>query len=202
MYRLTGSDNDRDRVFLAEVVRVGTGEVFRGHPEVFVAAEGDIILANLSNVDYRVHLQGQAYWLLQNKSVAATLNRETWKVTPAQHYTLVRPDPEAAHMATTGGTLIRLSEGDASATDHVRAGLKSEWGRVIACGPGRHFDGEWLAPPCKPGDLILYDRSHSTLPLLVRGDSETLVAAHQVLYVEPAEDAVPATLPDASRASA
>jgi co-chaperonin GroES (HSP10) len=118
-----------------------------------------------------------------------TLNKETWEVTPAQHFCLVRPDPERAHKATTGGGLIRLSDGDASATDHVRDGLKSEFGIVTAVGPGRWFEGDWVAPPCKVGDLILYDRSHSTLPLLVRGEGMTLVAAHQVLYVEPAEAA-------------
>lgn len=195
MYRLTG-DNDRDRAFIAQVVRVGEGEtLYHGHPEVFVVKPGDVLVMNLSNVSYRLHLYGQPFWMVQNRYVAGTIDTKDWTVQPQQHFCLVRSNPARKHALIAGGGLIHLADGDANSTDHLQHGLKADCGEVIACGPGRWLEGDFVRPPCKPGDFVLYDTSHSTLPLLIRGESMTLVAAHQILLTEPVPDSEEEPLP-------
>jgi co-chaperonin GroES (HSP10) len=190
MYRLSG-DNDYDRAFIAQVVRVGEGESRGGHPERFVVEAGDILVMNLSNVSYRLHLGGLPFWMVQNRFIAGTLNPKDWSVQPQQHFCLVKANPDRRQALITGGGRIILSDGDASSTDHIQHGLKADYGEVVAVGPGRWIDGDFVKPPCKPGDGILYDMSHSTLPLLIRGEAMTLVAAHQVLLVEPSDEPPP-----------
>ena len=56
-------------------------------------------------------------------------------------------------------------------------------GEVVAVGPGRWHEGQFLKPSCAPGDMLLYDCSHSTLAVTIRGEKFTLVASTQEALV-------------------
>lgn len=183
MYRLTG-DNDYDRLFMAEVVKCGEGQIVRDHAEVFVVHEGDILMMNLCNVSYRLHLDGKPFWMVQNRFIAGVLDPETFIVRPVQHWILVKADAERAARSVNPGRIWIPGEGGTDHVDHDR-GLHVDFGEVVDVGPGRWFEGDWLAPNCSVGDWILYDKSHSTLPVTIRGESMTLVSATQVVLVEP-----------------
>lgn len=73
---------------------------------------------------------------------------------------------------------------EAMSTDDVRSSaILAEYGEVVAVGPGRFRDGRWVEPPCKAGDLVIYDGSYSTLPIRIRGESFTLVPTPQLVKV-------------------
>lgn len=110
--------------------------------------------------------------------------KETITVQPLQDLILVRKNEARAlaHMREHGGKLWLPTE-DMS-TDDVRSpAITAEYGEVVAVGPGRYRDGRWSQPPCRAGDLVIYDGSYSTLPIRIRGESFTLVPAPQLVKV-------------------
>lgn len=124
---------------------------------------------------------------------------ETYELTPIQDLILVRTGPTPSLLATATEPLtveeralrhMRGNEGrvwlptEDMATDDVRSpAIKAEYGEVIAVGPGRWRDGRWSEPPCKEGDLVLFDGSYSTLPIRIRGERYTLVPAPQLVKI-------------------
>ena len=208
MYRVTG-DKDRDTLFIAQALEVGEGlpqltyrELTVEHPdgttesitlphwqpEAMVVAPGELLLMNLYNVSYRVHRAGRPHFVVQNRYVCGVLDPELWTVRPMQNYVLLAPDPEAAQKAMTGSGMIWLSEGDSEATDHVPhgQGIMAAYGRVVAAGPGRWDEGRFVSCAASEGDLVLFDKSHSTLDVTLQGRKFCLVDARQIVMVEGA----------------
>ncbi len=186
-YNITGM-GDRDKLFIGDVIDVGPGIVVGGEREKMCVKAGDTFLCNLHNLSYKLTAGGRQVYQVRNGVVYASLNPETFEVKPLQDLVLVRANEERAllHMrgkaSLPGGELWFPTE--AMATDNVRSpAIKLEYGEVVAKGPGRWKDGQWSEPPCKVGDLILYDSSYSTLPVTIRGESFTLVPAGQVAQV-------------------
>jgi hypothetical protein len=62
---------------------------------------------------------------------------------------------------------------------------------VVAKGPGAWIDGNWLEPECEVGDLILYDKSHSTIPVMIRGQTGyTLVPSDMLILGDDLADLI------------
>jgi co-chaperonin GroES (HSP10) len=182
MYTITGSRNDRDRLFIGEVIDKGPGVRVAGQWETIAVDRGDVFLCNLHNISYRLPERGRQVYQVRNGVIYATLDKETFEVRPVQDLILVRKNEERALRHQSGGPIWLPTE--AISTDDVRShAIVLEYGEVVAQGPGRWKDGQWLAPPCKVGDLILFDASYSTLPVTIKGESFTLVPSQQVAQI-------------------
>jgi co-chaperonin GroES (HSP10) len=180
MYEITGSDASRDKPFIGEVTGAGPGI----EPETMCVAPGDVFLCNLHNISYKLTELGRKTYVVRNGAVYARLEKETMTVQPLQDLILVKKNEARAlaHMREAGGKLWLPTED--MATDDVRSpAIMAEYGEVVAVGPGRHRDGRWSQPPCKAGDLVIYDGSYSTLPIRIHGESFTLVPAPQLVKV-------------------
>ncbi len=210
LYRVTG-DKDRDTLFMAEVVEVGpgvplitleqhaTGDRIGGppgplatvlalRPEVFVVAPGDMLMMSLYNVSYRIHRGGKPHHVVQNRYVAGKLTRQVtgeYGVQPLQQYVHLKPAPERAQRSMNG-PLIWTSDGDSDKVDDVAhgQGIMASYGEVVAIGPGRWDEMRFVKYAGAVGDLVLFDRSHSTLDVNVQGRKYTLVDARQIVSVE------------------
>lgn len=184
MYRITG-DKDYDCPFIGQAVSVGGNH----GEENEVVAEGDFVICSLFNVGHRVLLGGQPTYSIMTVNVAGKLNPETYEVQPVQHYVLARPAPDRAKRLATGASIIELS-GPVVTTDDVGRGngLKAEWGEVISVGPGQMLDGQWEEPECLPGDMILYDASHSSVPVTIRSQPFVLVSCMQIIFAVGEKD--------------
>jgi hypothetical protein len=132
-------------------------------------------------------LRQRPHYVVQNRFIAGVLE-EAFTVKPVQNYVLLQPDPERARLATIGKGILHLASVEVT-TDDVRrhAGIQAEYGVVVSKGPGAWVDGVWMEAHCEVGDLVLFDKSHSTLPILIRGKGYTLVPSHQIILADPAE---------------
>jgi co-chaperonin GroES (HSP10) len=196
MYEIKG-DHNRDKLFLGEVLDVGPGVTVQGTAEDMCCAPGDIILANLSNISYRLQERGRKTYQLRNGIVQAALDPETFAVRPLQDNILVtsgksrhfpgRTVEERAIEHASGGPIWLPTEG--METDDTRerrrysSGIIAAYGEVVAVGPGCYRDGQWREPTCKPGDLLLYDSSFGTLPITIKGEGFTLVPSDRVAQI-------------------
>jgi co-chaperonin GroES (HSP10) len=199
LYRVTG-DKDRDTLFMAEVVEVGPGlplvtldehyelgHVLRLRPEAFVVAPGDMLMMSLYNVSYRIHRGGKPHFVVQNRYVAGKLSREAtgeYAAVPLQQYVLLKAAPERAQQIMNG-PLIWTSDGDSDKADDVGhgQGIMASYGEVVAIGPGRWDEYRFVRYEGQVGDLVLFDRSHSTLDINIQGRKYTLVDARQIVDV-------------------
>lgn len=179
-YEVTGGAGTRDQPFIGEVLSTGPGI----EPETMCVAPGDVFICTVHNISYRVTELGRKTYMVRNGVVYATIDKETLVAKPVQDLILVKKNEERAlrHMREGGGQVWLPTE--AMSTDDVRSpAIVAEYGEVVACGPGRWRDGKWSQPPCKAGDLILFDASYSTLPVRIRGESFTLVPAPQLVKI-------------------
>lgn len=195
-YELGGGE--QDKLFLGEVLDVGPGVTINGQHESMAVAQGEIILCNLSNLSYRITERGRKTYQLRNGIILAVLDRKDFSVRPVLNCILVTrgksrvyPDKTVEqrsleHM-TADGTIWLPTE--AMETDDQRerrrfgSAIVAEYGEVVAQGPGRWKDGNWIAPACKAGDLILYDASYGTLPITIKGEQYTLVPSEQMAQI-------------------
>jgi hypothetical protein len=186
MYEVVGGS--QDKMFIGEAVDTGPGLTIQGHPEHMCVAQGELFIANLCNVSYKLAENGEKRYLYRNGVIAAALDRETFDVKPLQNYILVNLDEEGdlrALQHASGGTIwvpTSSFETDDSA-QHNKYGLIGEYGVVIDQGPGCWRDGNWLCPMTEPGDLIIYDASFGTLPVTIRGKPYTLVPSDRVALI-------------------
>jgi co-chaperonin GroES (HSP10) len=179
MYTLKGKD--KDQLFMARVLQCGPGKLEDGTRRAMCVQRGDMLMMLQNNVSYRVTLQQRPHYVVQNRFVAGVLT-EDLQVIPKQHYILVKSDPERARLATIGKGLLHLASVEID-TDDVRrrSGIQAEYGVVLAKGPGAWIDGNWLEAECEVGDLILYDKSHSTVPVMIKGQAYTLVPSDMMI---------------------
>lgn len=199
-YEITGAAGSRDKPFIGEVVGVGPGlEDQNGNWEAMPVTVGDVVVCTVHNLSYRFAEGGVRQYQLRAGVAYATLDKETFQLTPIQDLMLVRTGPVKSLLATATEPLtveeralrhMRGNEGrvwlptEDMATDDVRSpAIKAEYGEVIAVGPGRFRDGRWSQPPCKRGDLVLFDGSYSTLPIRIQGENYTLVPAPQLVKI-------------------
>jgi co-chaperonin GroES (HSP10) len=181
MHEITGSDASRDKPFIGEVLSTGPGLA----PETICVAPGDVFLCTLHNISYRLTERGRKTYMVRNGVIYAKVDKETVTVKPLQDLILVKRNEERALAHQSGGP-IWLPTDDMS-TDDVRSpAITAAYGEVVAVGPGRYRDGKWSEPPCRIGDLILYDASYSTLPITIRGESFTLVPTPQLVKIADA----------------
>jgi co-chaperonin GroES (HSP10) len=199
MYEITGSDASRDKPFIAEVTGVGPGIVDQaGNREKMCVGVGDVFVCTLHNISYKLTEGGVKTYVVRNGVVYAKIDQETFAMKPVQDIILVRTGESLSVKATPLNKLTvekrallhMRGEGqvwlptEAMSTDDVKSSaILAEYGEVVAVGPGRYRDGRWSEPPCRVGDLILYDASYSTLPVRIRGESFTLVPAPQLVKV-------------------
>lgn len=211
MYEITGSDASRDKPFIAEATGTGPGlKDHLGHLEAVCVKPGDVFICNLHNISYRVTEGGQKTYMVRSGVIYATISVQPavesddaaiddilggnaegpkeFKVNPVQDLILVRKNEERALLHMRGRANLPNGElwlpTEAMATDDVRSpAIVAEYGEVVSVGPGRYRDGRWSEPPCKAGDLIIYDGSYSTLPIRIRGESFTLVPAPQLVKI-------------------
>lgn len=199
MYEISGGD--KDKLFLGQVVDTGPGVTINGQKESMCVAKGDVLLCNLSNLSYRKTERGLKQYLLRNGIVLAVLGKD-FSVMPVRDSILVR-NGSAPSLAIPGKTVeqraLEHMRGDgriwlpteAMETDDERehkrysSAIVAEYGEVISVGPGCWHEGNWHAPACKPGDLILYDASYGTLPVTIKGEQYTLVPSR--MHVETAD---------------
>lgn len=186
MYEVVGGS--RDKMFIGEVVDTGPGLVVNGQAEHMCVAQGELFIANLTNCSYKLAEGGEKRYLFRNGVVAASIDRETFDVQPLQNFILVNLDDEGEKRALThasGGPIWVPTAGFATDDEpnRNRFGLIAEYGVVVAKGPGCWKDGNWLAPTCGVGDLILYDSSFGTLPVTIKGKSFTLVMSDRVAMI-------------------
>ena len=208
-YRITG-DAAREREFLGEVTDVGPGKPagpdgalwireLEGvlSPEAYAQAtaqfghrgtmppvkRGDIAITNLNSISYRLP-GGGAKHITRGDTIMATVDRETYRVGPVQSYVLVRRNDDRTQRAISKGS-IWIPAGPLS-TDDVRTlhkAILAEYGEVVDQGPGYWHNGQWKQPPCRPGDLVMYDCSYNVLDITVRGEKRTLVHSDQVVKI-------------------
>jgi co-chaperonin GroES (HSP10) len=204
MYQITGSVHDRDKLFIGEALDVGPGQTVGGAHEAVCVTPGDVFLCNLHNLSYRLPERGRQVYQVRNGVIYATLERrvveesddeaisdilganrgpkETFTVKPVQDLILVKKNDARALAHQSGGPIWLPTE--RMSTDDVRSSaIVLEYGEVVSVGPGRYRDGQWSQPPCKVGDLVLYDASYSTLPVTIRGESFTLVPTPQLAQI-------------------
>jgi co-chaperonin GroES (HSP10) len=171
----------RDKVFFGDIVAQGLGVEVNGQRNPMVGARGDVFIANDNTISYRTHEKGVAFYVFRNTALMALLDPETFVIQPVQHYILVRENEKAAlALSSSGG--IWLPTTDTTTDDEGErhnGGLRAEYGEVVAVGPGAWIDGQFKQPKGAPGDMILYDCSHSTLNVTLRGVRFTLVASTQ-----------------------
>lgn len=184
MYEVQGGSHDKQ--FVAEVVATGPGVTQHGEHETMCVASGELLVCNLQNISYKnISIHGQQHYMVRNGVIAAALDRETFKVTPLQDWILVIENERRAVAHSSGG-MLWVPTGGFSTDDEPkrnRGGMLAEYGEVISQGPGRWKEGQWLAPACSPGDLILYDASYGTLPITIRGRAYVLVPSSNVALV-------------------
>lgn len=200
MYEITGSDASRDKPFVGEVIGCGPGVLDQeSNREEMCVAPGDVFVCTLHNISYKLTENGRKTYMVRNGVVYAKIDKETFKVRPVQDLILVKTGQAesrlstiAEHMTVEERALRHMREGggrvwiptEAMATDDVRTpAIQAEYGEVVSVGPGRWRDGRWSCPPCKAGDLVIYDASYSTLPIRIRGESFTLVPAPQLVKI-------------------
>lgn len=189
LYEITGNAASRDKPFVAEVLDVGPGITdHMGNPEAMCVSPGDVFICNLHNISYRVTERGRKLYQVRNGVVYATIDKETLAVKPVQDLILVKKNEDRALLHMRGQARLPNGElwlpSEAMSTDDVRSpAIVAEYGEVVATGPGRFRDGRWSEPPCKVGDLILYDASFSSLPVTIRGEAFTLVPAPQLVQI-------------------
>lgn len=197
MYEVSGGD--QDKLFLGKVLDAGPGVTINGQHETMSVEQGDVLLCNLSNLSYRITERGLKQYLLRNGIVLAVLGKDL-EVMPVRDSILVR-NGSAPSAAIPGKTVeqraLEHMRGDgriwlpteAMETDDERqhkrysSAIVAEYGEVISVGPGCWHEGNWHAPPCKAGDLILYDASYGTLPVTIRGEQYTLVPSRMIAEI-------------------
>lgn len=171
----------RDKPFFGDIVAQGEGFEQHGVRNPMVGKRGDVVVANTNMLSYRLHEKGEAFYAIRNSALMATLDPERFELTPCQHYILVRENEKAALALSSRGD-VWLPTTDFvtdDEEDRFNIGLRAEYGEVIAVGPGRWHEGQFQQPKCAPGDMLLYDCSHSTLAVTIRGQRFTLVACTQ-----------------------
>lgn len=199
MYEITGSDASRDKPFIGEVLGTGPGIIDQsGNREEMCVQAGDVFICNLHNISYKLTERGRKTYVVRNGVVYARIDKETLTVQPLQDLILVKTGESKScrasllePMTVEKRALLHMrGEGqvwlptEAMSTDDVKSSaILAEYGEVVSVGPGRYRDGRWSQPPCKAGDLIIYDGSYSTLPIRIRGESFTLVPAPQLVKV-------------------
>jgi co-chaperonin GroES (HSP10) len=179
MYNMQG-DRDHDTSFMGEVIEVPSACDRSGY-ERPAADMGALVICSLFNVGYRFSLGGLLVYSIRNPYIAGILNPETKTVKPAQHFVLVKPNMKRAKRVVTGHSLVELADMSVCADD-MPEGIKCEFGEVVMVGPGQYIDGGWVEPGCKPGDMVLFDATHSTVPIMIKGEPYTLVSALQIIW--------------------
>lgn len=198
MYEL-GGDHDRDKLFIGQVEDVGPGLVNLGQHEAMPVAQGEVILCNLHNISYRLQERGRKLYQLRAGVILAVLDPKDCSVKPVLNNILVRttgpsrvyPDKSVEkraleHMSAEGTIWLpttSMETDDRQESKRYSSGIVAEYGEVVSQGPGRWKDGNWLSPPCKAGDLILYDGSYATLPITIKGEGFTLVPSDCVVQI-------------------
>jgi co-chaperonin GroES (HSP10) len=178
MYELTGAAANRDKLFIGEVLDLGPGI----EPETMCVERGDVFLCTLHNLSYKLEERGRKTYQVRNGVIYAKLEKETLTVKPLQDLILVKKNDGRALKHQSGGEIWLPVDG--MSTDDVRSpAIVAEYGEVVDVGPGRWRDGKWSEPPCKVGDLVLFDASYSTLPVTIKGESFTLVPAPQLVQI-------------------
>jgi co-chaperonin GroES (HSP10) len=180
---------DQDKAFFGDVTQAGVAPEQYGQRNAMACKPGDTIICNNNSISYRVTERGVNLYLIRNAMICALLDPETFKVKPAQHYILVKQnEARALELANGVGSRIWVPTTEMETDDEAsrfNVGLSAAYGEVVEVGPGRWEEGQWLQAQCVPGDMVLYDASHSTLPVTVRGQAFTLVAAGQLAKIYP-----------------
>jgi co-chaperonin GroES (HSP10) len=147
-----------------------------------VGERGTVIVTNDNMISYRINEKGAVYYLIRNSAIMGTVNPDSFEITPEQHYVLVKENEPAALALSSRGPIwvpTMDMETDDEGSRH-QVGLRAEYGEVVATGPGRWNEGQLQKPTQRPGDMVLYDCSHSTLAVTIRGARFTLVACTQI----------------------
>jgi co-chaperonin GroES (HSP10) len=175
----------RDKPFFGDIVQQGPGVIIHGAGNPMVGARGDIIVTNTNMISYRLTERGAVYYAIRNSAIMALLNPSSFELRPQQHYILVRENEKAALALSSRGPIwvptMGMETDDEG--DRHNEGLRAEYGEVITVGPGRWQDGEFQHTTAKAGDMLLYDCSHSTLAVTIRGARFTLVPSTSVVAV-------------------
>jgi co-chaperonin GroES (HSP10) len=175
----------RDKPFFGDIVAQGPGFEQHGVRNPMVGTTGDILITNTNMISYRVNERGDVMYLIRNSAVMALLDPERYVITPAQHYILVKEnEPRALALSSRGQIWIPTTDMQTDdEEERFNVGIHAEYGEVVAVGPGRWHEGQLQKPSCAPGDMLLYDCSHSTLAVTLRGERFTLVACTQEAMV-------------------
>lgn len=171
----------RDKVYFGDIVAQGPGFEQHGVRNPMVGQRESIMVSNTNMISYRINEKGEVFYLFRNSAIMGLLNPDTFELAPSQHYILVRENEKAALALSSRGPIwvptMDMETDDES--DRFNGGLRAEYGEVLATGPGRWHEGQFQKPSCQPGDMLLYDCSHSTLSVSIRGEKFTLVACTQ-----------------------
>lgn len=171
----------RDKPFFGDIVDQGEGFEQHGVRNPMVGKRGDVVITNTNMISYRLPEKGEVFYAIRNSALMATLDPESFQIRPEQHYILVRENEKAALALSSRGPIwvptMDMETDDEG--DRHNVGLRAEYGEVVAVGPGRWHEGQFQKPTCAPGDMLLYDCSHSTLAVTIRGQRFTLVACTQ-----------------------
>jgi len=184
MYAITASKQDRDRLFMARVVKEGPPRDEENLP----FPENTIVLASLYNVGYKFTRARKRHYRIDARQICGTLNPETLEVKPSGAYVRVVPAEEEAQEIINPGGKLWMSDQELGRTDDIAhdQGIKAKYGRVVELGPGTTLDGERIQPSdyCQVDDIIQYDCAYHTLPLRIRGKVCELVECRQVIAAE------------------
>lgn len=175
----------RDKPFFGDIVAAGPGVEQHGVRTPMVGKRDDVMVSNDNMISYRINERGAVFYLFRNSAIMALLDPELFVLTPQQHYILVKANEERALALSSRGP-IWVPTTDMETDDEgerFNHGLRAEYGEVVAVGPGRWNDGQFQKPTCAPGDMLLYDCSHSTLAVTIRGERFVLVASTQEALV-------------------
>jgi co-chaperonin GroES (HSP10) len=175
----------RDKPFFGDIVAQGPGVEQHGVRSPMVGARGSIMVSNDNMISYRVNEKGAVLYLFRNSCIMALMDPEAFQLTPAQHYILCREnEPRALELSSRGPIWVPTTGMETDdESSRFNEGLRAEYGEVVAVGPGRWHEGQFQKPSCAPGDMLLYDCSHSTLAVSIRGERFTLVACTQEALV-------------------
>ncbi len=175
----------RDKPFFGDIIAQGPGFEQHGVRNPMVGQRGDIIVTNTNMISYRVNEKGAVMYLIRNSAVMALLDPERYVLSPTQNYILVKAnEARALELSSRGPIWIPTTDMETDDEgDRFNVGLRAEYGEVVAVGPGRWNEGQFLKPTCTPGDMLLYDCSHSTLAVTIRGERFVLVASTQEAMV-------------------
>lgn len=184
LYSIQGKDFDCP--FLGEVIHVG--EPKRG--QIAYCKSGDLVLCSLFHVHYRQRLFGLKVYISRLPELAGVLSAEDFSVKPIQDYVLVRGNHERAEKLVRGlDSRIALPSVHTTTDDlPEHSTIKTNWGEVVAVGEGQYQDGHMVKPSCGVGDMIMYDSSHSTVPLRIRGEMLELVRSSQIVVQVSKDD--------------